>query len=321
LSPAAVHRLRDLAAFSARYWSSLPHEADAANANLPVVENLKIPARSITIVMLLFIIVVGPVNILVLNRKKKRTWMLWTVPAISLLTTALIFAYSLLREGITPNARIVGLTILDQPGHHAATFGATGFYCPLTPSDGLRFDNETEATPLVPTDTYRTTGSPRDVDWTQTQHFRRGWVAARVPAQFHLRKSEVRRERLEWQKVNGAWQIINGLGAPIKSLWLADEKMKFYAIENVPAGQPAVLRAESGPKTPEERGPHSLLQSVTYASRDLGADAPNYLRPGTYIAVLEGNPFIENALGTTASAKRTRSSAVVYGILDAPANP
>jgi len=32
--------------------------------------------------------------------------------------------------------------------------------------------------------------------------------------------------------------------------------------------------------------------------------------------VLDGNPFIENALGSAASAKRTKSSAVVFGILD-----
>ena len=99
--------------------------------------------------MLAFVVIIGPVNIIYLNRLKRRTWMLWTIPAISFFTTLLVFAYSLLREGITPDIRIAGLTVLDQVSHHAATFGGTAFYCPLTPSGGLNFDFETEATPLV----------------------------------------------------------------------------------------------------------------------------------------------------------------------------
>jgi hypothetical protein len=63
------------------------------------------------------------------------------------------------------------------------------------------------------------------------------------------------------------------------------------------------------------------LGSLGYAPSPPGDESLNYLQPGTYLAVLEGNPFVENALGAAASAKRTRSSAVVYGILDPPATP
>jgi len=48
----------------------------------------------------------------------------------------------------------------------------------------------------------------------------------------------------------------------------------------------------------------------------LNDSAGKYLLPDTYIAVLDGNPFIENALGSASSPKRTKSSAVVFGILD-----
>ena len=206
---------------------------------MPVVENLKVPTRGIVVVMLAFIIVIGPVNIIVLNRCKRRTWMLWTIPAISFATTLLVFAYSLLREGITPDTRIAGLTVLDQASHRAATIGGTAFYCPLTPSGGLHFDFETEATPLVQIG--YGSGTSREVDWTQSQHLQRGWVSARVPVHFHLRKSETRRERIQVVNENGKLQIVNGLGAPIKSLWIADADMNFYEAENVAAGQKAGL--------------------------------------------------------------------------------
>jgi hypothetical protein len=273
--------------------------------------------------MLVFIILIGPVNIIVLNRRNRRTWMLWTIPAISFATTLLVFAYSLLREGITPDTRIAGLTVLDQTSHHAATVGASAFYCPLTPGGGLNFDFETEATPLVLVG--YGSGTSRDVDWTQSQHFQRGWISSRVPAHFHLRKTETRRERIQIANENGKLKIVNGLGAPIKSLWIADKDMNLYQANNVDAGQKAELILAKSPAGMSQAGPDGGASQggVDRLWHDIGFTAPTdsldgreYLLPNTYIAVLDGNPFIENALGAAASPKRTQSSAVVFGILD-----
>jgi hypothetical protein len=314
----SVQTLRDTVRDSARYWQSLPGDSGAANAQMPVVENLKIPTRGIVIIMLAFIIVIGPVNIIYLNRRKRRTWMLWTIPAISLVTTLFVFAYSLLREGITPDTRIAGLTVLDQTSHRAATIGGTAFYCPLTPSGGLNFDYGTEAAALVQIG--YGSGTSREVDWTQSQHFSRGWVSARVPAYFHLRESETRRERVQVVNENGKLQVINGLGAPIKSLWVADADMNIFEADNVAAGQkagifPSKLSQQSG-----KSGPVGLWHEIGFAAPadSLKDGAGQFLMPNTYIAVLDGNPFIENALGAASSPKRTKSSSVVFGILEAP---
>ena len=207
-----LYRLRTQLRAAAQYWQSLPTDGNSANELLPVTKDVKIPTRGIVVVMLIFIIVIGPVNLIVLSRLKRRTWMLWTIPAISAVTTLGVFAYSLLREGFTPDTRISGLTYLDQPGHRATTVGLTAFYCPLTPSGGLQFDPETEATPLVSLG-YSFHSDAREVDWTQGQHFQRGWIASRVPVHFHIRKSEIRRERLEIESDHGRLKIVNGLAA------------------------------------------------------------------------------------------------------------
>jgi hypothetical protein len=235
LSSVAVQRLRDSVRDTLRNVASLPIQNGAANAALPVVENLKIPARGTIIIMLFFVIVIGPVNLIYLNRIKRRTWMLWTIPAISVATTLLVFVYSLLREGITPDARLVGLTVLDQTSHRAATIGGEAFYCPLTPGGGLHFDFSTEATPLVALG--YGSGTSREVDWTQAQHFERGWVSARVPAHFYVRKPETRRERIQVVNEGGRLQVVNSLGAPIKNLWLADAKMNLFQADRVGAGE------------------------------------------------------------------------------------
>jgi len=282
-----------------------------------VVENIKIPTRGIVVIMLAFIIVIGPVNIYLLNRRQRRTWMLWTIPAISFATTLIVFAYSLLREGVTPDTRIAGLTLIDQTSHHATTIGATAFYCPLTPSSGLHFEFGTEATPLVSRG--YGSGTSREMDWTQSQHLTRGWISARVPAHFHLRKSETRRERIQVVNENGKLQIVNGLSAPIKSLWVADADMNVYQATGVAAGEKAGLIPSLQSSPAEKSGANGLLREITYVARADGLDAgaAKFLTPNSYLAVLDGNPFIENALGAASSPKRTKSSAVVFGILEA----
>src|SRR6185369_4423911 len=163
-----------------------------------------------------------------------------------------VFVYSYLREGITPDTRIAGLTVLDQANRRAATVGITAFYCPLTPSQGLFFSSDTEATPLVETWNYQN-GTERDLDWTQSQHLGRGWVSARVPAHFQLRKSETRRERLQVENLNGQLTVVNGLGAAIQALWFADANAHVYTAANIPAGQKANLVLSNVPLKADEK--------------------------------------------------------------------
>jgi hypothetical protein len=85
----------------------------------------------------------------------------------------------------------------------------------------------------------------------------------------------------------------------------------------VPAGQKASLLAVSGVAAVGGAGAAGLFHEIGFAAdKDfVGSNAKKYLLPGTYVAKLDGNPFIENALGAAASPKRTRAAAIVYGIL------
>ena len=313
LSSAEVKRISSAVDASGRVWQSLPN-LDTANQSFPVVDNYHVPVRGTVFIMLLFVIAIGPINLIFLSRTNRRTWLLWTIPAISFLTCVLVFAYSFLREGVTPDTRIAGITILDQANRRAATIGLTAFYCPLTPSQGLSFSPDTEATPLVETWNYGR-GTSREVDWTQGQHFGRGWISARVPAHFYLRKSETRRERLEVENQNGQTTVVNGLGATIKNLWLADAGSHVFVAANIPAGQKFTLPASTALlKKEEQLGPRGLLEKAG-AQADL-SDGTEFLQPNTYVAELDANPFIENGLGSKAHAARTKARAVVFGTLE-----
>ena len=309
---------------AAQFWLALPDE-QSANVAFPVVANFQVPVRGTIFVMLAFVLLIGPVNLLVLSRLNRRIWMLWTVPAISLLTCALVFAWNFFREGVAPYSRVAGLTLIDQVNSRATTLGAAALYCPLTPGSGLQYGFDTEVTPLIGQNdnSFRSrsysSGAQREVDWSQSQHLQRGWITARVPAQFYLRKSETRRERLQLETAGNQLTIVNGLGANIKSLWLADQGGRVFHAGAVDAGQKAALTSMTrNAKTGPDSGPEAFEKKMGFMAQLPLAnfDPVDFLRPGSYIAELDRNPFLENGLGATVKPERLRSSAVVYGILE-----
>ena len=228
-------------------WKSTPN-IRTANTRFPVVDKLQVPVRGLFFIILGFAVLFGPVNMILLARTNRRVWLLWTVPVISVLTCLLVFVYSLLAEGITPSIRLEGFTVLDEPGRRATTLGMAAYYCPLTASEGLHFDPDTELTLCVDRFGYTGSGAGRDIDWTRDQHLESGWAMARVPAHFIVRKSEVRRERLQtMEKPDGNLSVVNGLGEKIAQLWLADRQGNILEARDIPAGQQVVLEKPAAP--------------------------------------------------------------------------
>jgi hypothetical protein len=290
-----------------------------ANRRFPVVDNLTIPVRELFVVMLLFAILIGPVNVYVLTRKKRRIWLLWTVPVFSFLTCLAVFGFMLFSEGWQGRVRVAGITVLDEVSQRATSVGWLAVYSPLTPGDGLRFSRDTELLPQLHSDRHRNP-SPRSVNWSADQHLDSGWVSARVPAHFKFRSSEKRLERLIVEKGDaGALNIVNGLKAPIRTVWLADKEGKVYTAEGIPAGSKSALKLEPGLHANAKPGVIRGLfdkewdRAVNAAFESAGdAFARQYLRPGSYIALMEATPFCEDGL---AHARHRNSRGIVFGIL------
>ena len=97
-------------------------------------------------------------------------------------------------------------------------------------------------------------GSLRVVDWTPDQHLASGWVNARVPAYFQLRKNEDRRERLAVEKQkDGSLRIVNALGADIRRLYWADARGGFRG-RDIPGAERTLTPAPKGTLTPASKG-------------------------------------------------------------------
>jgi hypothetical protein len=304
---------------TAEPWLNLRTATDA-NLTFPVVEHLTLPVRGLFILMLVFSILIGPVNLYVLARMKRRLWMLWTVPLISLMTCLAVLGYMFVDEGWAAHVRTESFTVLDENAHQAATLGWIGYYTPVVPSDGLHFSPQTELTAQARAKTYRMTNHPHTLDWTDEQHLANGWLTARLPAHFLARKNERRLERVTVSRKDGVLTMVNGLKADIRAITFltsgSGPKYKIYTAENVPAGQQAVLRpgAEVEPPAPE-RLRTLYMNDWLSGIRAARAEPATFLQPGCYLATLEATPFLEEGLH---NAGHRQALAMVYGVMKEP---
>ena len=325
---------RDPKQFSADDWKYLQREwtdslspyqpvktfdPEKANREFPVVESLTVPVRGLFLLMILFVIVIGPLNLFVLSRKKKKIWLLWTVPAISLITCLAVSGYTILSEGWGSKARTATVTVLDEASHRATTMGWTAFYAPLTPGDGLHYGYETELTPQTGFSYGYRGGSDgvgeRSINWTEDQHLASGWISARVPAHLKIRKSEMRRERVTLNRApDGSLTLVNGLGVDVRELWLADWNGKVYRANKIVAGASAELTLQPNMRIGGTAdGLRTAFVDYDWFDMSRWTKGPQVLlMQGSYIAVLDSSPFIDEGLRNVAVRK---TESVVYGVM------
>ena len=295
---------------------------DTTNVNqaFPVVDHLGVPVRGLLAILGVFALVVGPLNIYLLRRKQRKIWLFATAPLLAFLFSAGVFGYATFSEGWTGVRRFTSFTILDQRARRATTIGWLGYYCPLTPGGGLHFSTQTELTPqIAPANPWenRSQGS-RFVDWSSDQHLTSGWIAARVPTFFIVRKDAASRARVAISKSqSGQVTAVNGLGKAIETLVYADQAGQMYSAGPIAAGATATLKSQ-GASAPAPRDLGVELPA-DFSSSDWASmiqRLPNTLanRPeqGSYVAVLDASPFVEPGLKST---RRRSAPSVVLGIV------
>ena len=95
----------------------------------------KAPVTVFVMLILLFAILVGPVNFMILRRRKKPLLALLTVPLAGFGTTFGILAYGLFHDGLGARGVITTCTLLDQTSHEAVSLQARTLFAGVAPSD------------------------------------------------------------------------------------------------------------------------------------------------------------------------------------------
>ncbi|CAM2067199.1 hypothetical protein SCOR_17610 [Sulfidibacter corallicola] len=296
-------------------WEQTLGNALQNNELFSVIEGLGIPVRSFIVLLIVFVLLIGPLNLLFVIKKGRRIWIFWTIPLLSIFATGSLVAAALVSDGLSIKLRSVGFTLLDQTRHRAISVGTTGVYSPLTSSQGLQFGAGTEIFPM-----FQQQSGNRGVSLDGGQILTNGWLRARLPFHYQERKVELRRERLVMESKDGRTiEVTNGLGVHIEELWVANGAGRiFRAIEIEPGGR---VRAQPDPSLQATAVPPSLCREAyflpwnkdvkEFEARFRPSANQIFLNPHDYLAVVRGTPFLD----TTLSEDIERSSkTLVYGI-------
>ena len=93
------------------------------------------PVTIFVLVILAFAILVGPVNFIMLKRRKKPLLALLTVPLAGFGTTAGILTYGMFHDGFGVRGVITTCTLLDQTSHEAVSLHARTLFAGVAPGE------------------------------------------------------------------------------------------------------------------------------------------------------------------------------------------
>jgi hypothetical protein len=273
---------------------------------LPIPGIGEVPTRAYLLILVLFILVIGPVNYIYLWRKRRQVLLVLTVPLLSAAFIALLSGYALFLQGLDVRARAMTLTVLDQGSKRAATRSTVSLYPGgFMPNGGLQFAGDTAVFPLGTDGQGQRTRMA--IDLTNNQGFRTGLLTSRAPTNFEQVRIQPARERLSFERTGTELHVVNGLGSTIQQLFYRDGE-QWWSLVNLAPGQKGSLT------TTDEKARSLAGSSVNTVANVRFQEVATFQPDHTYLAVLDTSPFWEP--GVT-QPKESESLHLVLGYPDA----
>jgi hypothetical protein len=254
----------------------------------------EVPYRVFALLLIVFAIVIGPVNFIWVRRARRPVLLLVTIPAIAMLTSGMLLAYGVFFQGLEVKTASNSMALLDQREHRSACVEHRMLYAGLAPGEGLRpqpgtsvhavgygFSSSVGVRDRLRLVARREEGTLLTSDYLPT----------RAPVVQVLCSERAERARLDVERNGESYEVVNNLGARLERLVLRDTKGDYYALESaLEAGDRAALA--QGVEWERFLQSADLLRDPLEVSKvlDLMASGP-MLPPATYAARLASSPF------------------------------
>jgi hypothetical protein len=267
---------------------------------------LDLPYRPLTLLLVLFAVLIGPVNFYVVRRLKKPALLLVTVPSIALLFSIGLFGYGALAQGLDVRTASETFTLLDQRAHHSSSAEVRTIFAGLSPGPGLVPGPGASAWREI------SNGNWRDqvqctIDFGANVVLGGNFMPVRTPTRQVLLTDRACRLRVDVRPDGDGWIVENALGVGIRSIELCDFDGHWFA-SKTPIAAGTKQRITSLATQPEDFGQARILNG-TFTARS------NTLPPGSYAALLDASPFSD---GFGIEARQVDPSGHhLVGILDA----
>lgn len=210
------------------------------------------------IILLIFAILVGPVNLFIFAKEGRRHRLFFTTPIISLATTLLLFIVIYVKDGVGGNGSSLSLVEIDSK--NKALIGAQEQICRTGMLLKSRFTLDTPATidPLV---------LHRDNFWARVRKgntggkcsyraelttpsqtsFEGDWYLSRTETAHLIHYKKPFRQGIEIMEREGAYYALSSLDTPLEVLFYISPDGKYLSAENLKQGKEVKLKESTAP--------------------------------------------------------------------------
>jgi hypothetical protein len=236
--------------------------------------------------LVLFALLIGPVNFILVKKLGRPSLLLVSVPAIALITSLGLVAYGVLSQGLDVKVVTRSFTLLDQRLHRASTVELRNLFAGGSPGPGMR---PAEGSTCFVNGMHDWRDELLAIDQSDGTLLGADYLPVRRPVSHALLSDGAARGRLEVAVDGGELTITNGLGARVETLLLrAADGGYLRLLQPLEDGARARLAPFSPPTDAE------FFSAVKAIRAALLGEAEDALPPGTYLARLEASPFTDD---------------------------
>lgn len=284
-----------------------------------------VPIYSFLVLITLFAVIIGPVNYMVLARRRQQYLMVLTIPALAFVTSLAMFLYSFVSDGFSIRSRTMSVTWLDPQSNTAFSWGRTALYAPVAPSAGVKFSPDCAVYPIWP----QTAGfEGGTLDWSSnSQQFTRGWLRSKTWTQFMTVDAREERGRIELAQPSADGKTLrasNGLTCGLKLLLVRTPGGEIYLGRDLPPGASADLQLDTTgagareyadlSQVAEWKYPDGLDHNQQSAMRDFRAMRRGYYYSSNTMPSLTSSPMYQTS--STRDFQSQPGKLVFRGICD-----
>lgn len=240
--------------------------------------------------MILFAVVIGPVNFYWVSKRKRPVLLLITIPVVALVTTVMLLLYGIFFQGLDVKSASTSIALLDERLHRSACIEDRLWFAGISPGAGLRPEAGTHV--HVPTNVdsspLSSLGRTLEIENPQAPLLSGDYLPTRIPIE-HISISErAARGRVELRRDGDAFVISNSLGARIEAFFARDLEGNWHSLDApLEPGATAKLALSSPPSLTLFNDPFPLLGT-------LRGEEVSVFPAGCYLARLDRSPFRDN---------------------------
>lgn len=266
----------------APFVSVAPH----STFDIPI-PGIEVPFRSLTLLLVLFAILVGPVNLIFVRRSGRPALLLLTIPAIAFVFSIGLIAYGAAAQGLDVRATSSSVGVLDQRSHHGSSHERRQVFAGLAAGPGLC------PGPGVVVERV----ADEALDWSTRREYRAtydsgltlsgAWLPVRTPTRFSVSVDRAARGRIDIERTSDGWKATNGLDTRVEVLLFRDFAGDIHEFEGpIVAGRSATASADA---------PDAELLDELASADVLAAELAegSFLPRGAWIARVARSPLID----------------------------